>query len=62
MNKKLQPCPFCGETKRLNSEASYVECENCGAFGPSLDPGVATAIEQWNRRTPRRTAGRKRGE
>ena len=56
---KLLPCPFCGSTNLVKSP--WIECDNCGAMGPSPRdcdnyPGGwnrrATAAEQPDAWTP----------
>jgi Lar family restriction alleviation protein len=41
----LKPCPFCGSTDLITNNCSnnyYIECDNCGAFGPSsIDPAFS---------------------
>jgi Lar family restriction alleviation protein len=64
----LKPCPFCSTRGRhLTVEDCggeppwFIRCENCGATGPDLRPGVDTdgnytrreAIEAWNTRSER---------
>lgn len=44
----LLPCPFCGG-EALNV-VQWVECDSCGAFGPTTEP--YGDLSNWNRRTP----------
>jgi len=51
---KLEPCPFCGETKLEMWQTPVwfsVVCQdvNCGAEGP-IGFSTAEAIEKWNKR------------
>jgi hypothetical protein len=64
----LKPCPFCGSENLAysgqNGDMSHLFCRNCGACGPSHEPGgslngldffidgcgVAVITEAWNRR------------
>jgi Lar family restriction alleviation protein len=66
MSARLLPCPFCSARGRrlwvsdtLDDNPLYrVRCDNCGAQGPHLRPGVdsdgnytsAEAREAWNTR------------
>lgn len=40
-------CPFCGGVQlsriQYKSDVSWVQCENCGATGPNLNPEIG-----WN--------------
>jgi len=37
MHYKNEPCPFCGSNNLIiASYAEYVQCEDCGTFGPSV--------------------------
>ncbi len=59
---ELKPCPFCGSTdlfvERATYSACYVQCDGCGAHGPTEDqesddegtPGEKSAREAWNKR------------
>jgi Lar family restriction alleviation protein len=50
--KKLKPCPFCGESEpdTTNKDGEIaIRCEYCGAYGPWAD-NLADAIAAWNRR------------
>ena len=65
---KLKPCPFCGETDKLELTEVYgenndprsdfnppwfaVECWNCGARGP-LGDTEAQRVKGWNTATHR---------
>lgn len=60
METDLNPCPFCGGhasyppavveyASPWTSKIKFVNCENCGAVGPS-DRDEAQAIAQWNTR------------
>ena len=44
-----KPCPFCG-SKNLSRKTtnSYVECEDCGCFGPSANCSFDTSEELRN--------------
>lgn len=54
---KRKPCPFCGETRRLdlyrNLNAGcglyWVHCKSCGASGGTADTKRG-AVEAWNQR------------
>lgn len=49
------PCPFCGGTKLeevMNDADRSMECLNCHATGPYVDPFVESATEAWNSRYP----------
>ena len=53
-NKKLKPCPFCGEKEHIsvvregtNHRSCQVRCENCGCFLESNEIGSGDA---WNNR------------
>lgn len=60
MGEKLLPCPFCGVSEdmltqayyadRANSYPNYVKCEACGAevIGASKEAAIAA----WNTRAP----------
>lgn len=53
----LEPCPFCGESERIQAEAidgllKAVTCDHCGAHGP-CEMVISEAVRQWNeRKTP----------
>ncbi len=56
----LYPCPFCGESARLNEYFDYtyndpygysVECVDCGLCLDTHDT-AEDAIAEWNTRTP----------
>jgi Lar family restriction alleviation protein len=55
VSEKLLDCPFCEiGTLHLSSNGSethFVECDRCGASGPTSESETA-AIRQWNARTP----------
>lgn len=58
---KLLPCPFCGSSALMVSEAHRaVRCWKCEAIGPEVDPLVAqnvfvqNAIIIWNTRAEAR--------
>lgn len=54
---KINPCPFCGEQKRIEArdEVSWnVHCQSCGATGPSAPGDKRLAIERWNERRLKR--------
>lgn len=44
---ELLPCPFCGSTNLVKSP--WIECDNCGAMGPSPRDCDNYSCE-WNRR------------
>lgn len=45
----MKPCPFCGETQKLEADECVGEsqlhagCENCGAVGPSVKRETVSA-------------------
>lgn len=45
---ELLPCPFCGSTNLVKSP--WIECDNCGAMGPS-PRDCDNYSGEWNRRT-----------
>lgn len=47
-SKELLPCPFCGDTNRLEIGSLGVQCMNCSAVGPGFHKH--TAVESWNKR------------
>lgn len=44
---ELLPCPFCGSTNLVKSP--WIECDNCGAMGPS-PRDCDNYSGEWNRR------------
>ena len=49
-SKGLLPCPFCGcEQLTVQDFADYIECDRCGAEGPSGHT-VRAAKHSWNTR------------
>jgi len=57
MDRKLKPCPFCGESEgkemELNDEDGFkswvIRCDYCGALGPDATRREK-ARELWNER------------
>ena len=55
MIDELKPCPFCGKrefisvVRSLNGVVAWVDCTNCGCYGPAKNT-EAEAIAAWNRR------------
>lgn len=53
--EKLKPCPFCGNqefvtvVRSLNVVVAWVDCNNCGCYGPAENT-EAEAIAAWNHR------------
>lgn len=55
----LRPCPFCGygNLRDAVSGLFYVECKDCGAYGPSHDEGASVGVwaqsakAKWNTRS-----------
>ena len=51
----LKPCPFCGSTDIcINSPGVWIDCNCCGAEGPTpsnLWKTIHEAVEAWNRRS-----------
>jgi Lar family restriction alleviation protein len=56
---ELKPCPFCGSTeinKTDNGHEEWLQCENCGAGGPWIEPPDGhyftgnELADQWNTR------------
>lgn len=52
----INRCPFCGHTASVlhdtdeeGDDCYWVECDNCGAIGPTAD-NEDEAVENWNAR------------
>lgn len=71
MTEELKPCPFCNgrsdllviQDPYISSYISYnfyVQCDDCGVEGPSIDvahntdcrSAIKEAITAWNKRAP----------
>ena len=62
-DKKLKPCPFCGENRKVvlmiekSSDGLWrIRCDNCGCRTQWMD-NEKQAIRAWNTRTPNKTDG-----
>ncbi|HOC29009.1 MAG TPA: hypothetical protein PKH40_04960 [Treponemataceae bacterium] len=44
MNKKLQPCPFCGSTD-LDDCHSYIRCNRCFMCGPKIETRFYSGVD-----------------
>lgn len=44
MNKKLEPCPYCGSTN-LDDCHSYIRCNNCFLCGPKIETTNSAGID-----------------
>jgi len=55
--KKLKPCPFCGEERRVKVYFDEIQqwwfavCDRCQVL--IMATSEAAAIRRWNRRTPK---------
>lgn len=52
---KLKPCPFCGDTAKLDydilDQAFRIECDGCWAvMVDRMDEGAEALVEHWNTR------------
>lgn len=44
---KNKPCPFCmSENLRIEPTNVYVQCDDCGAFGPSANINPFSNLQQ----------------
>jgi uncharacterized Zn finger protein len=46
-------CPFCNGSSELIRNADnwpVVQCDECGALGPSIELDPMKAVERWNER------------
>lgn len=60
-NDTLKPCPFCGTTWTGLDLREYgldwtVSCDNCHAYGPSVN-GEQDAMDAWNERITQQNFG-----
>lgn len=49
MSENMKPCPWCGQTDRLEVKARVI-CTRCGILGPQYGYTQELAIDHWNRR------------
>lgn len=60
MTNSLKPCPFCGSIDISTEAGLFIECDTCGAEGPSVHVGDAEidpsrnageeSVHAWNTR------------
>ena len=59
-SEALEPCPFCGEEKQLETVSDgvteWIVCRKCGCAGP-VTRGAKHRVSAWNTRTPSPPAG-----
>jgi len=58
---ELKPCPFCGQSNTIQTSRLYLECLECGCYGPDAKKGQPRNDEYaphraWNTRADTITA------